>query len=206
MPRGPRLDAPGVLHHVMARGIEQTLLFRTEEDRRDFLRRLGAQVETSGAHVLAWALLQNHVHLLVRTDHRPVASLMRRLLTGYAAAFNRRHRRHGHLFQNCYRSIVVGRDVAGLSRLFPSWREDFESRGERAVEKSLGRGAREKAGLSVGEQPVVPPVEGRLLQLASVARIHVRQDVARVSRFVEDRDQVVCLPLRPRKGALYHIV
>ncbi len=107
MPRGPRLDAPAVLHHVMARGIEHTLLFRTDEDRSDFLGRLVAHVETTGAQVLAWALLPNHVHLLVRTGHRPLASFMRRLLTGYATAFNRRHRRHGHLFQNRYRSIVV---------------------------------------------------------------------------------------------------
>ncbi len=107
MPRGPRLDAPGVLHHVMARGIENTLLFRTDEDRLDFLRRLAAQVETTGAQVFAWALLPNHVHLLLRTGRRPLASLMRRLLTGYAHAFNRRHRRHGHLVQNRYRSIVV---------------------------------------------------------------------------------------------------
>jgi len=55
----------------------------------------------------AWALLPNDLHLLLRTGHRPLASLMRRLLTGYASAFNRRHHRQGHLFQNRYRSIVV---------------------------------------------------------------------------------------------------
>jgi len=107
MPRGPRLDAPGVLHHVMARGIEKTLIFRTAEDRGDFLRRLVSQVEPTGVQVLAWALLPNHLHLLLRTGHRPLATLMRRLLTGYASAFNRRHRRRGHLFQNRYRSIVI---------------------------------------------------------------------------------------------------
>lgn len=42
MPRAPRLDAPGVLHHVMARGIEQHSLFRDNHDRDDFLRRLAA--------------------------------------------------------------------------------------------------------------------------------------------------------------------
>jgi hypothetical protein len=44
MPRGPRLDAPGVLQHVMARGIEQRLLFRDDHDRQDFLDRLGTLV------------------------------------------------------------------------------------------------------------------------------------------------------------------
>ena len=57
----------------MARGIEKTLLFRTAEDRTVFLRRLAAQVEPRRLQILAWALLPNHVHLLLRTGHRPLA-------------------------------------------------------------------------------------------------------------------------------------
>ncbi len=57
--------------------------------------------------IFAWALLPNHAHLLVRTGARPLARSMRGLLTGYAGAFNRRHHRAGHLFQNRYKSIVV---------------------------------------------------------------------------------------------------
>jgi len=107
MPRGPRLDAPGVLHHVMVRGIDGTLVFRTDTDREDFLRRLAGAVEAGGTQVLAWALIPNHLHLLLRTGWRPLPSLMRQVLTGYAGSFNRRHRRRGHLFQNRYKSIVV---------------------------------------------------------------------------------------------------
>jgi len=50
----------------------------------------------------------NHVHLLLRTGRLPISTLMRRLLTGYAQQFNRRHRRHGVLFQNRYKSILCG--------------------------------------------------------------------------------------------------
>lgn len=107
MPRGPRLDAPGILHHVMARGIEGGRIFQSDKDREDFLRRLAGQVEATGLQVLAWALLPNHLHLLVRTGRRSLPSVMRRVLAGYAVAFNRRHRRQGHLFQNRYKSIVV---------------------------------------------------------------------------------------------------
>jgi len=107
MPRGPRLDAPGVLHHVMVRGIERRPIFRDEADRTDFLARLAALVDRAALTVYAWALLPNHAHLLVRTGTRPLARVMRALLTGYAGAFNRRHRRVGHLFQNRYKSIVV---------------------------------------------------------------------------------------------------
>lgn len=106
MPRGPRLDAPGVLHHGMARGIERQLLFRGDVDRDDFVRRLAALVEAEAWSIYAWALVPNHFHLLVRTATVPLARSMRSLLTGYAGAFNRRHHRRGHLLQNRYKSIV----------------------------------------------------------------------------------------------------
>ncbi len=107
MPRQPRLDAPGVLHHVMVRGIERTFLFREDTDRADFVARLAALAEKGALIVYAWALLSNHVHLLVRSGSRPLSRSLRSLLTGYAGAFNRRHGRRGHLVQNRYKSIVV---------------------------------------------------------------------------------------------------
>jgi REP-associated tyrosine transposase len=107
MPRQPRLDAPDTLHHVMVRGIERTALFRDDRDRTDFVTRLATLAEAGAWTVYAWALLANHAHLLVRTGRRPLARSMRSLLTGYAGAFNRRHKRVGHLFQNRYKSIVV---------------------------------------------------------------------------------------------------
>jgi REP element-mobilizing transposase RayT len=107
MPRQPRLDAPGVLHHVMVRGIERTALFRDDRDHADFVARIAALAEAGAWMVYAWALVGNHAHLLVRTASRPLARSMRRLLTGYAGAFNRRHHRAGHLVQNRYKSVVV---------------------------------------------------------------------------------------------------
>jgi REP element-mobilizing transposase RayT len=107
MPRGPRLDAPDTLHHVMVRGIEGRAIFRDDQDREDFLRRLGAVAGATDLAIYAWALLPNHLHLVVRTGATPLVRAMRSLLTSYAGAFNRRHRRRGHLFQNRYKSIVV---------------------------------------------------------------------------------------------------
>ena len=110
MPRGPRLDAPGTLHHIMVRGIERTTIFRDDADRADFLGRLAGVAERGAVTVYAWAVLPNHAHLLLRTGTRPLARSMRSLLTGYAGAFNRRHKRVGHLFQNRYKSIVCDED------------------------------------------------------------------------------------------------
>jgi len=91
----------------MVRGLDRQTIFRDDEDRRDFVDRLATVCRATGLRILAWALLPNHAHLLVRTGGRPLSAAMRSLLTGYAGAFNRRHRRAGHLFQNRYKSILV---------------------------------------------------------------------------------------------------
>ena len=107
MPRGPRLDAPDALPHVIARGIERRTLFAHDGDRHDFLDRLARGVERTHAGLLAWCLMPNHFHLLLRTGSAPLSTVMRRLLAGYAVVFNRHHRRTGHLFQNRFKSILV---------------------------------------------------------------------------------------------------
>jgi putative transposase len=114
MPRQPRLDALDTLRHVMVRGIEWTANFRDGVDRADFIARLASLAESGALTVYAWALLSNHAHLLIRTGMRPLPRSMRSLLTGYAGAFNRRHTRGGHLFQNRYQSIVVEEEVSLL--------------------------------------------------------------------------------------------
>jgi putative transposase len=106
MPRQARLDAPGALHHVIIRGIERRAIFRSDQDRKDFLDRLGSLLPETGTLCYAWAFLPNHAHFLLRSGPKGIAALMRRLLTGYAVSFNLRHRRHGQLFQNRYKSIL----------------------------------------------------------------------------------------------------
>jgi putative transposase len=106
MPRRARLDVPGVLQHVMARGIEKRDVFLDERDRRLFLERLSELLVRSHTGCFAWALLPNHFHLLLRPGDSTLATLMRSLLTSHAVRFNRRYRRVGHLFQNRYKSIV----------------------------------------------------------------------------------------------------
>ena len=106
MPRKARIDAPGALHHIIIRGIEQRQIFRDNHDRDQFIQRLADNLSDTETPCYAWALIPNHVHLLFKTGLTPIATIMRRLLTGYAVYFNRRHCRHGHLFQNRYKSIL----------------------------------------------------------------------------------------------------
>jgi REP element-mobilizing transposase RayT len=111
MPRKARIDAPGALHHIIVRGIERRKIFWDDADRDNFVNRLDQVLVETITDCFAWALIPNHVHLLLRTGNVPIATVMRRLLTGYAIQFNRRHRRHGHVFQNRYKSILCQEDL-----------------------------------------------------------------------------------------------
>ena len=106
MPRQARIDAPGALHHIIARGIEKRPIFRDDTDRDNFIQRLDHILDDSSTPCFAWALMPNHLHLLLKTGLKPISTIMRQLLTGHAVYFNRRHKRHGHLFQNRYKSIL----------------------------------------------------------------------------------------------------
>ena len=110
MPRQPRLDAPGALHHVMGRGIDGVKIFSNRKDREDFLERLADLCGADALSIYAWALMSNHFHLLVRTGNQLLSNSMRKLLTGYVVNYNRRHKRYGYLFQNRYKSIICEDD------------------------------------------------------------------------------------------------
>jgi putative transposase len=110
MPRRSRIDAPDAMHHVIIRGIERALIFRDAKDYEDFISRLALLVSETSTSCYAWVLMKNHVHLLLRSGRVALSSLMRRLLTGYAQQFNRRHNRSGHLFQNRYKSFLCEQD------------------------------------------------------------------------------------------------
>ena len=110
MPRQPRIDIEGVLQHVMIRGIERRDIFLDDRDRSAFLTRLSQLLVKTNTDCLAWSILSNHAHLLLRPTKQKLSHMMRRLLTGYAVVFNLRHHRNGHLFQNRYKSIVCEED------------------------------------------------------------------------------------------------
>ena len=110
MPRQARLDSPGTLHHVILRGIEKKNIVDDKYDRANMVSRLGELAEETKTSIYAWALMSNHMHILLKSSTYGLSQFMRRLLTGYAITYNKRHRRHGHLFQNRYKSIVCDED------------------------------------------------------------------------------------------------
>ena len=99
-----------VAHLTGARGIERRKIFLYDEDRESFLERFAGILEETQTQCYAWALIPNHFHLLLRTGLTPLSKVMRRLMTGYAVTFNKRHKRAGHLFQNRYKSVICEDD------------------------------------------------------------------------------------------------
>jgi hypothetical protein len=77
MPRQARLDAPGVLHQVMVRGIEKRRIVDDAKDRRRFVARLGDAALSKGMTIYAWSLMGNHAHILLRTGPVGLPSFMR---------------------------------------------------------------------------------------------------------------------------------
>jgi len=111
MSRPLRLEFPGALYHVTARGNARQKIYLDAEDRRLYLELLGKEVTQQGWRCYAYCLMDNHYHLLIETPEPNLVAGMRRLNGVYTQVFNRRQRRVGHLFQGRYKAIVVDKDA-----------------------------------------------------------------------------------------------
>lgn len=110
MTRPLRLEYPGALYHLTARGNAKQDIYLADEDRERFLNLLGREVDQQGWRCYAFCLMSNHYHLLIETPEGNLVAGMRRLNGHYTQGFNKRHGRVGHLFQGRYKSIVVEKD------------------------------------------------------------------------------------------------
>lgn len=106
MPRTHRIEFPGRLVHIMSRGIDGMSIFREDADRLYFLRKLESGLQRTGYRCLAWALMDNHYHLLLRMSDLPMSKLMRSLNGAYGRYFNKKYGRTGYLYQDRFRSVV----------------------------------------------------------------------------------------------------
>lgn len=107
MVRSARKRAESEVYHVMTRGVGRQVIFEDDADRRFYLAVLTEELASHDGELLAWSLMDNHVHLLVRMRLEELSELMRALGSAYASFFNRRHDRVGHLFQDRFRSEPV---------------------------------------------------------------------------------------------------
>jgi putative transposase len=107
MSRPPRIEYPGAVYHVMARGNERRDVFRDDFDRQLYLSLLARCREKFAFRIYAYCLMSNHVHLALETADVPLSRIVLTLHGHYAQLFNRRHDRVGHLFQGRYKAFLV---------------------------------------------------------------------------------------------------
>jgi len=107
MARPLRVEFPGALYHVTARGVAQGSVFFDDQDRLRFLKLLERTHEQHRFILHAYCLMDNHYHLQVETPEGNLSKGMQWLGQSYASFVNRRHGRVGHLYQGRFRSVLV---------------------------------------------------------------------------------------------------
>lgn len=108
MPREAR--KLGKFNHVIIRGIGKQILFEDDYDRRMYLGLLRKYRDETDITILAYCLMDNHVHLLLEDNDYSLPVFMKKLGVSYAAYFNNKYERTGHLFQDRYKSEIVDND------------------------------------------------------------------------------------------------
>jgi REP element-mobilizing transposase RayT len=107
MGRQHRIQYPGAVYHVFARGINRQPIFTQREDYERFIESLERAIEFAQFQVWCYALMDNHYHLLIMTPNGNLTQAMHALQNRYVKSFNAAHDRIGPLFQGRYKSLVV---------------------------------------------------------------------------------------------------
>lgn len=111
MARPLRIEYPGAIYHVLSRGNSDENLYRSASDREQFLTYLEKAVGRFALRIHAYCLMPNHFHLLLETVLPNLSQSMQWILFCYAAYFNRKYKRHGHLFHGRFKSVLVDADA-----------------------------------------------------------------------------------------------
>ena len=115
MARTARTVGDSGIYHVMLRGINRQRIFEDDEDRDRFLEILKKSREKDGFDLIAWCLMPNHVHLLIKENEVKLGTIFRRIGASYVYWYNGKYERTGHLFQDRYKSEPVEDDAFFLT-------------------------------------------------------------------------------------------
>ena len=110
MPRTARKISPTDIYHVIVRGVNRQTIFESDADRYRFLKTINKYKSECNFALYAYCLMSNHVHLLIKADDEPLATVMKKICGSYAQYFNTKYERVGHLFQDRFKSEPVTTD------------------------------------------------------------------------------------------------
>jgi putative transposase len=177
MARPIRIEVAGGWYHVTARGNERRRIFADERDRVRFVELLAEQTQRFGLRLHAYALMDNHYHLLVETPQTNLSQAMQWLGVSYTTWFNRRHGRVGHLFQGRFKAIVLEAETASveLSRY-------LHLNPVRVGRLGLGKTGQQRSALGMVGKPDVKLVAERLERLRGYLWSSYRAYVGRAKK------------------------
>jgi REP element-mobilizing transposase RayT len=115
MARKPRIEYEGAFYHVLTRGNQKQKIFKDKYDFARYLEILSDYKNQFKYNLHAYALMDNHVHLLMETEKMPLSKIMQGINQRYTAYFNKKYRTVGHLFQGRYKAILCDKDAYVLS-------------------------------------------------------------------------------------------
>src|SRR5258706_2525733 len=108
MPRAPRIDFPGLAHHVIVRGNNRKAIYFHDDDRTHVLKCLGDARAERDCEIHAFVLMPNHVHLLATARAQMgISRMMQDVGRAYVKHVNTRRRRTGALYEGRFKSSVV---------------------------------------------------------------------------------------------------
>jgi REP element-mobilizing transposase RayT len=110
MARQWRIEYPGALYHILSRGNERRPIFKDTEDKIVFLELVEEMASRFNLDIYAYVLMNNHYHLLIKTNNDNLSKSMQWFGATYTRRFNVKHRRTGHLFQGRFKSFIIEND------------------------------------------------------------------------------------------------
>ncbi len=107
MARQLRIEFNGGLYHILSRGNYRQAIFRDDNDREMFLDILEDASARFSIVIYAYVLMENHYHLLLKTQQPNLSKTMQWIGSTYTRRFNLKHKESGHLFQGRFKSIII---------------------------------------------------------------------------------------------------
>jgi len=191
MARPLRISFPGAWYHVTSRGQERRPIFLEDRDREHFLEVLDEMVSRFRVQVHAYVLMDNHYHLIVETPEANLSRAIQWLNVSYAAWFNCRHRRSGHLMQGRFKAILVEQTAWALELSVYVHLNPVRVAG-------LGLAKSQRKAEAAGRQ--LPPARALVTQRLAALRTYRWSSFRAYAGYATAPDWLTCRPLVQRAG------
>lgn len=110
MPRSARIKPIDSMFHIMVRSISEIKLFKSNKDKIKYFNFMKKYQTLYHFKVYAYCLMDNHGHFIIDSNGADISKIMHGINLSYAKYFNSVHKRHGHLFQDRFKSKVITSD------------------------------------------------------------------------------------------------